>query len=73
MRMGLSLVIVIVGLIPCVIPSRQKPVYTNQFAVHVPGGKEKADALANKHGFVNMGQVSSKIQLQYSQLQYSYS
>lgn len=33
------------------------PIYGNEFAVHVPSGAEAADAIAVKHGFVNMGQV----------------
>jgi len=34
-------------------------VFHNQFAVHVPGGKEVADRIAAKHGFVNVGQIGS--------------
>ncbi|CAF99545.1 unnamed protein product, partial [Tetraodon nigroviridis] len=33
--------------------------YTNTWAVHVPGGQEVADRVANKHGFINYGHVSS--------------
>ena len=32
--------------------------YTNQFAVHVPAGRERADQIATEHGFTNNGQVS---------------
>ncbi|KAG7300213.1 hypothetical protein JYU34_015771 [Plutella xylostella] len=31
--------------------------YTPTWAVHVPGGREAADAVANEHGFVNLGEV----------------
>jgi hypothetical protein len=34
-------------------------IYHNQFAVHVPAGRESADAIAAKHGFVNVGQIGS--------------
>jgi len=34
-------------------------IYHNQFAVHIPAGKETADAVAAKHGFVNLGQIGS--------------
>jgi len=36
---------------------RQSPVYMNQFAVHIPSGREAADEVARKHGFRNLGQV----------------
>ncbi|CAH1402424.1 unnamed protein product [Nezara viridula] len=43
---------------------KQPLVFTNQFAIHVPAGKEQADAIAEKHGFVNIGQgLGSKINL----------
>ncbi|KAK7913053.1 hypothetical protein WMY93_013264 [Mugilogobius chulae] len=32
-------------------------VYTNQWAVHVPGGPEEADRIASKYGFINHGHV----------------
>lgn len=32
--------------------------YTPTWAVHVPGGKEAADAVAGDHGFINLGEVS---------------
>uniref|UniRef100_A0A1B6GHW2 furin n=2 Tax=Proconiini TaxID=565685 RepID=A0A1B6GHW2_9HEMI len=38
---------------------RSQPVYLNQFAVHVPSGDVDADAIAAKHGFVNLGQIGS--------------
>ena len=31
--------------------------YSNSWAVEVHGGSAAADALAHKHGFVNLGQV----------------
>lgn len=34
-------------------------VYTNTWAVHIPGGPEEADGVAQKHGFVNHGHVSN--------------
>lgn len=34
------------------------PLYHHQFAVHVPGGAEKAHEIAHKHGFINHGEVS---------------
>uniref|UniRef100_A0A667YFC0 Furin (paired basic amino acid cleaving enzyme) a n=1 Tax=Myripristis murdjan TaxID=586833 RepID=A0A667YFC0_9TELE len=33
-------------------------VYTNTWAVHIPGGQEEADRIASKHGFINHGHVS---------------
>jgi len=32
--------------------------YTSQWAVHIPGGSERADHIAAKHGFINRGKVS---------------
>ncbi len=32
--------------------------YSNSWAVEVSGGADFADILANKHGFINRGQVS---------------
>ncbi|XP_013883564.1 furin (paired basic amino acid cleaving enzyme) a [Austrofundulus limnaeus] len=32
-------------------------VYTNTWAVHIPGGSEEADRVAQKHGFINHGHV----------------
>lgn len=34
-------------------------VYTNTWAVHIPGGQKIADRIANKHGFINYGHVST--------------
>ena len=36
---------------------------TNGWAVEVHGGKDNADRLADKYGFVNKGQVSSTPQM----------
>lgn len=41
--------------------SKHKPkptIYLNEFAVHIPAGEEMADAVAQNHGFTNLGQVS---------------
>lgn len=40
---------------------QHKPVYSNEFAVHIPEGSEVADSIAAKHGFVNRGQVGGMI------------
>lgn len=37
--------------------SRPSVIYQNEFAVFIPEGAEKATAIAEKHGFTNMGQV----------------
>lgn len=37
--------------------SRQPVVYQNEFAVFIPGGVDRADKIAEKYGFTNMGQV----------------
>lgn len=31
--------------------------YTPTWAVHIPGGKDAADAVATDHGFINLGEV----------------
>lgn len=36
---------------------RQRPIYMNQFAVHIPKGSDEAEKIATKHGFNNIGQV----------------
>jgi hypothetical protein len=38
--------------------SRPQIIYQNEFAVHIFGGVERANEIAEKHGFTNMGQVS---------------
>ena len=40
---------------------RPTPIYSNQFAVHVPDGPEAAAEVAAKYGFDNYGQVSPPI------------
>ena len=43
--------------------------YSNQWSVQIDGGKEEADRLAKKHGFVNEGKVSCiKLELVLSEL-----
>lgn len=37
---------------------RPDPIYSNEFALHIPHGDEMANLIASKHGFVNRGQVS---------------
>lgn len=39
------------------------PIYSNQFAVYVPSGREAADEIAQEHGFDNHGQVSVETSL----------
>lgn len=35
--------------------------YSNQWSVQINGGKEEADRLARKHGFLNEGKVGNKL------------
>ncbi len=35
--------------------------FTDQWAVHIVGGTDKAHQIANKHGFVNTGEVRTNI------------
>uniref|UniRef100_A0AAQ6A909 P/Homo B domain-containing protein n=1 Tax=Amphiprion ocellaris TaxID=80972 RepID=A0AAQ6A909_AMPOC len=37
--------------------SSRGSVYTNTWAVHIPGGQEEANRIASKHGFINHGHV----------------
>lgn len=37
--------------------ARGQKVFTNTWAVHIPGGPAVADRVARKHGFVNLGQI----------------
>lgn len=39
---------------------RPQVIYQNEFAVHIVGGEEKANEIAAKHGFTNMGQVRKR-------------
>ncbi|KAF3686384.1 Stereocilin Precursor [Channa argus] len=36
-------------------------VYTNTWAVHIPGGQEEADLIASKYGFINYGHMFVKL------------
>ena len=40
----------------CVV-AKEKDRYSNSWAVEVRGGADKAEELARKHGFTNLGQV----------------
>ncbi|XP_033968232.1 furin (paired basic amino acid cleaving enzyme) a [Pseudochaenichthys georgianus] len=51
--LGPLLVLLVSGLEPVLC----QKVYTNTWAVHIPGGQEGADLIANKHGFINQGHV----------------
>lgn len=42
-------------------PALGQKVYTNTWAVHIPGGQEEADQVASKYGFINHGHVSKKL------------
>lgn len=37
--------------------ARGQQVFTNTWAVCIPGGPAVADSVARKHGFLNLGQV----------------
>uniref|UniRef100_UPI0037E727F9 furin (paired basic amino acid cleaving enzyme) a n=1 Tax=Semicossyphus pulcher TaxID=241346 RepID=UPI0037E727F9 len=49
--LGPLLVLLISGLVP----AQGQKVYTNTWAVHIPGGQEEANRIASKHGFINHG------------------
>ncbi|XP_071344408.1 furin (paired basic amino acid cleaving enzyme) a isoform X2 [Trachinotus anak] len=51
--LGPLLVLLVSGLAPAL----GQKVYTNTWAVHIPGGQEEADRIASKHGFINYGHV----------------
>ncbi|XP_053368611.1 furin (paired basic amino acid cleaving enzyme) a [Clarias gariepinus] len=40
-----------------VTPSLAQKVYTNTWAVHISGGEEEANRIAQKHGFINHGNI----------------
>jgi Peptidase S8 pro-domain len=40
---------------------RPQVIYQNEFAVHIVGGEEKANDIAAKHGFTNLGQVRKRL------------
>uniref|UniRef100_A0AAQ6AAK4 P/Homo B domain-containing protein n=1 Tax=Amphiprion ocellaris TaxID=80972 RepID=A0AAQ6AAK4_AMPOC len=52
--LGPLLVLLVAGLGPPVLGQK---VYTNTWAVHIPGGQEEANRIASKHGFINHGHV----------------
>ncbi|KAH8408854.1 hypothetical protein KR009_002398 [Drosophila setifemur] len=37
----------------------EEAIFTNEFAVNIPAGKNVADDIATKHGFVNKGQIGA--------------
>lgn len=37
------------------------PPFTDQWAVHISGGDQIADAIAARHGFTNLGKVKNSI------------
>lgn len=51
--LGPLLVLLVCG----VEPARGQNIFTNTWAVHIPGGKEEAHRIASKHGFINHGHV----------------
>lgn len=55
--LGPLLVLLVSGLGPV----HGQKVYTNTWAVHIPGGQEEANRIASKHGFVNYGHVSKRL------------
>lgn len=45
-------------------PSTREPViYQNEFAVFIPGGEARANEVAEKYGFTNMGQVRTFLRI----------
>lgn len=48
-------------LLLCVLEAARAHHYTPTWAVHVPAGKEAADAVARDHGFVNLGEVRLRL------------
>lgn len=44
-------------------PALGQKVYTNTWAVHIPGGPAEAEQVASKHGFINYGHVSKSINI----------
>ena len=56
----LLIVAVLVLLVSGLGPAMSQKVYTNTWAVHIPGGPGEADRIASKYGFINHGHVSNK-------------
>lgn len=52
-----SVVNVILVLLFCSF-DKTSSLYSNHFALHIPTGSQRAEEIAQKHGFVNLGQVS---------------
>ncbi|XP_050300640.1 furin-like protease 2 [Anthonomus grandis grandis] len=52
-------VLIVIKLVPSVHALRDSPVFLNEFAVHIPEGDATADVMAEKHGFINKGQIGS--------------
>lgn len=50
---------------PSSISSRPPVIYHNEFALYIPSGLSKANEIASKYGFVNMGQVRIYIHYYY--------
>lgn len=57
---AMNLLIIILGALLTCADARKRSTrsYTSSWAVEVVGGREKADAIALKHGFINEGQVN---------------
>ncbi|ERL94288.1 hypothetical protein D910_11569 [Dendroctonus ponderosae] len=53
MKFYLNLVCVIIVVTSCILSSHAH--YTQQWAVHIPGGSQVAEEVAADHGFVNHG------------------
>ncbi|KAL7296421.1 hypothetical protein TKK_0010430 [Trichogramma kaykai] len=57
----------VIGWISCVLilcvytteSSRESPIFSNHFAVHIPSGLESASIVAEKYGFDNLGQIGA--------------
>lgn len=62
----LVIVAVLVLLVSGLGPAMSQKVYTNTWAVHIPGGPEEADQIASKYGFINHGHVSNKYNFFYN-------
>lgn len=50
-----------VVLIPLLIATVSPQQYSSQWAVHIEGGQQAADEIAEKHGFQNLGEVRAYI------------
>ena len=62
MQLRFVMLLLQIALALCVARTCVATTMTNSWAVEVrSGGKEAADALADKHGFINLGQVLLKL------------